>query len=170
MHLNTETTATLSLIPEGVAGIRATLDRMTALVRDGKKMMQVRQKAAGLVQQCAQKSWACEVQSIFEYVRDQVRYVQDPSNVELIQTPVKTLEFMYGDCDDKSILLAALLESIGHPTRFIAVGFEPGIYSHVYVETKIGNTWYPLETTEPVQMGWSPDAKLMQVPPMYSHN
>ncbi len=52
--------------------------------------------------------------------------------------------------------LLLLLESIGHPTRFVAVGFRPHNYSHVYLETKIGNTWLGLETTEPVEVGWQP--------------
>lgn len=81
----------------------------------------------------------------------------DPVNVERIQTADKTLELAAGDCDDKSILLASMLEALGHPTRFMAIGFEPNVFTHVYVETKIGNDWIPLETTEPVPMGWEPD-------------
>jgi transglutaminase-like putative cysteine protease len=61
-----------------------------------------------------------------------------------------------GDCDDKSVLLAALLESIGHPTRFVAIGFQPDDFEHVFVETKIADRWISLETTEPVEIGWMP--------------
>jgi hypothetical protein len=56
----------------------------------------------------------------------------------------------------KSILLATFLESINHPTRFVAVGSEPDYYSHVYLETQIGGRWYTMETTEPVPAGWEP--------------
>jgi transglutaminase-like putative cysteine protease len=53
-----------------------------------------------------------------------------------------------GDCDDKSILAAALLASIGHPTRFIACGFVgDGSYSHVFAQTKIAGKWVTLECT-----------------------
>jgi len=61
-----------------------------------------------------------------------------------------------GDCDDKAVLLASMLESIGHPTRFVALAFKAGKYSHVLVESKIGNKWVALETTEPVRIGWYP--------------
>jgi len=109
-----------------------------------------------------QKDYACEVKCLHAYVRDSIRYLQDPVDVERLQSADKTIELGAGDCDDKSILLAALLESIGHPTRFIAIGFEPEIYSHVYVETKIGAEWVPLETTESVEVGWEPDPSLVR--------
>lgn len=100
-----------------------------------------------------------EIRLLHSLVRDQIRYVKDPSFAELIQTPSKTLEIGQGDCDDKSILLAALLESLGIKTRFVAVAFndphEP-IFSHVLVEAKNGGEWVPLETTEPVAVGWYP--------------
>jgi len=129
---------------------------MGRLTKDAKKTLPIRQTALYLVNGERQKDWTEEVNRIFEFVRDRIRYVRDVRNVETLQTPEKTLEFKQGDCDDKSMLLAALLESIGHPTRFVAIGFKPGHYAHVYVETKIGANWIGLETTEPVDMGWQP--------------
>ena len=161
MHLTTPTIATLSLIPDGVPGIAATLKAMGGMVRQYKKSLAVRGNALRLTSQCNQKDWSCEVKSLHAFVRDYIRYVGDVTDVETVQSPDKTLEFGAGDCDDKSVLLAALLESIGHPTRFVAIGFEPGLYSHVYVETKIGASWIPLETTENVEVGWQPDPKVI---------
>lgn len=128
---------------------------MGRFVKDGKKQLSIRQTALSIVNGSRQKDWSEEVRKLFEFVRDDIRYVRDVRGVETLQTPDKTLEFEQGDCDDKSVLLAALLESIGHPTRFIAIGFKPNNFVHVYVETKIGNNWIALETTEPVPMGWS---------------
>ena len=71
--------------------------------------------------------------------------------------PDVTVYIGQGDCDDKSLLVASLLLSIGHPSRFIAVGPESGVYDHVYVQTKIGNNWFGVETTENVIFGWEPD-------------
>ncbi len=158
MHLSAlPTVATLSMIPEGAAGIQATLKAMSGIVKMYKKNMSVRNQALTLIRGCQQKDFACEVRSLHAFVRDYVRYANDITDVETVQTPDITLQNRAGDCDDKSTLLASLLESIGHPTRFVAIGFEPGIYSHVYVETLIGQNWIPLETTEPVEAGWSPD-------------
>jgi len=156
LHLETPTTAQLALIPEGRAGVVETLRVMSRLVRDGKKNLAVRQRAMYLTRSCQQKDYACEVRSLHAFVRDEIRYVNDVRDVETVASPEKTLEFNAGDCDDKATLLAAMLESIGHPTRFIAIGFEPQVFEHVYVETKIGASWIALETTEPVEAGWNP--------------
>jgi transglutaminase-like putative cysteine protease len=129
---------------------------MGALVKTGKKDLNVRLAAMLAVQHLQQKDYFSEMQAIFEFVRDEIRYVRDVRNVETLSTPDKTLEFKQGDCDDKSVLLAAMLESIGHPTRFVAVGFKPDDYVHVFVETKLGQKWIALDSTEPVPVGWRP--------------
>lgn len=149
------TTSGLQLIPDGKAGTIATLKLMSRLVRAGKKTLPVRLTALALVKGEAQKDWLKEARNLHAFVRDKIRYVRDINNVETLHTPEKILELGQGDCDDKSVLLASLLESIGHPTRFVAIGFAPDHYDHVFVETKIGNNWIACETTEPVEMGWS---------------
>jgi len=143
-------------IPSGVAGVRATLYLMRDLVRRYRTDLAVRERAAALTQHLPQKSWTREIRALHEYVRDGIRYLKDTNGVEVVQTPVVTMAVKHGDCDDKATLLAALLESIGHPARFVAVGFEPGKYSHVYVESKIGEQWAPLETTSMMSPGMAP--------------
>lgn len=143
-------------IPSGAAGVLATLKIMSALVRRAKKTLPIRQTAAQLVNGYKQKDWISEIKKLHAFVRDEIRYVKDIRGVETLHTPARILEQQYGDCDDKSVLLASLLESIGHPTRFVAIGFRPGNYSHVYVETKVGEKWLSLETTEDVGVGWAP--------------
>lgn len=82
--------------------------------------------------------------------------MRDVNTVETVQTPDKTLLDGSGDCDDQAVLLGSLLESIGHPARFLAVGFQPGVFAHVLVEGKIGARWVPLETTERWPAGRAP--------------
>lgn len=148
-------TATLQAIPDGKAGTVATLKIMREITRQAKKTLPVRSLAVELTNGKAQKDWIGELKSLHGFVRDQIRYVKDIRGVETVQTPDATLRIKAGDCDDKSVLLASLLESIGHPTRFVAIGFAPDDYAHVYVETRVGNKWIPLETTEPVEIGWA---------------
>lgn len=90
------------------------------------------------------------------YVRDNIRYVRDVRRVETLQTPLRTLENASGDCDDKATLFAALAESIGFATRFVAYGREPARFSHVIAEVRHGDRWLGAETTEPVALGWRP--------------
>lgn len=152
--------ARLQKIPDGVAGVAETLKIMRGLVRRYKKELIIRRCAMDLVQNNGQKAYTEEVRDLFTFVRDNIRYLKDIADVETVAAPDFTLETRQGDCDDKAVLLASLLESIGHRARFVALSFSPGIYSHVIVETKIGRYWVPLETTEPVPMGWYPPGVL----------
>lgn len=126
---------------------------MSRLVNEAKKQLPVVLKARTLVQGLGQKDYVGEAATIHAWVRDNVRYVRDPRGVESVTAPVQMLQIMSGDCDDKSTLCAALLEAIGHPTRFIAVGSLPNHFSHVFPQTKIGQKWVTLECTEPWPMG-----------------
>lgn len=129
---------------------------MGILTKAGKKNPEVRIKAAELVAHLGQKDYAAEAQALFNFVQNYIRYTRDIRGVETIQPAEYVLSRATGDCDDKCVLLASMLESIGHPTRFVALGFKAGKFSHVLVETKIGEKWVAMETTEPVRMGWYP--------------
>jgi hypothetical protein len=129
---------------------------MRQLVNAGKKSPVVRQIAVSLTKGLVQKDWNSEVNSLHKFVRDRIRYVRDINGVETLHTSEKILENAAGDCDDKSILLASLLESLGYKTRLVAVGFRKGNFSHVYPEVFNNNNWVSLETTEPVDIGWKP--------------
>jgi transglutaminase-like putative cysteine protease len=146
----------LGKLPDGVAGIKATLDLMVKLSQAGRKSWPVRSLAESLVRDLPQKSWIEEARAIQHFVRDQIRYTMDVRGTETVATPDQTLARGVGDCDDKSLLASALLESIGHPTRFVAIGKTPGNFVHVLVETRVANRWIPVETTEPVELGWYP--------------
>jgi len=152
----TKTQTTLQEIPSGKAGVNTTLKIMRQLVRANKTDISIRELALSLVKGNKQKDWLNEIKNIHEYVRDKIRYVRDIDGIETIQTPERTIYYGQGDCDDKSVLVATLLATIGHPTRFVAIGLQPGSFCHVYVETKIANKWIGVETTENVPLGWQP--------------
>jgi transglutaminase-like putative cysteine protease len=147
---------TLLAIPDGIEGTRATLKIMGQLARDGKRSNIIRDLALQIVQKCPGKNWACEVNAIQEWVKRNIRYIRDIRGIETLHDPVTLLKLRQGDCDDQSILVAALLESIGHPAQFVALSFRPGEFAHVYTETLMGRRWVSVETTEPVKVGWTP--------------
>lgn len=158
MLLSLPRPTSLGEIPPGEPGTRATLNAMRAMVRRFKSDDRIRTAALDLVRGLPPKQWLSEVRALFEFARDAIRYTRDIKGVETLQTPVATLELEAGDCDDKSTLLAAMLEAIGHPTRFVAVGFvSPYAYSHVYVETRVGRNWIALDpTVATARVGWAP--------------
>lgn len=142
-------------ITSGPAGTVQTLKLMREIIRQGKRNPTVLETARRLTANVAPKAYSDEVRALFFFVRDKIRYVHDIADEETLQTPDVTLSLASGDCDDKVILLASLLEAIGHKTRSVAmkeIATDPE-FTHVYLETRIGASWYPLETTE---AGWGP--------------
>lgn len=116
----------------------------------------IRELALSLTGHLRQKDYWGEVAALHNWVKEEIRYIKDIHDVETIQTPIQTLRLRQGDCDDKSSLVASLLESIGHRTRFVAVGFTPDSLSHVFVQTKIGKNWVSVECTENWPLGARP--------------
>jgi transglutaminase-like putative cysteine protease len=100
-----------------------------------------------------QKDEVGEARRLFVFVRDQIRYVKDPDGAEMLHPPEWVLVQKAGDCDDKAILLASLLLSIGHTPRFIAMAEEWDLFSHVWVQDYLDGGWVDLETTEPLPFG-----------------
>lgn len=148
-------------LPAGIQGTRTTLNLMRQLVRRYKKSISLRQLAFAIIDRVrGHKNFGAQVRAIHAYVQDTIQYVKDVNGVETLATPIKTLEFRKGDCDDQAVLLATLLESIGHETRFVAIRMQPlGPFVHVFTETKIGRKWIPLETTEQWPAGVGPPTR-----------
>ena len=159
MYLDEIVPSIVVKIPNGKNGTLETLKVMRSLVRKFKKDPTIRQKTQALVSHLPSKDWLGEVRAIQNFVKENVRYTRDINGVETLHFPTTVLEKGSGDCDDHSVLVASMLESIGHPTRFIAIGKENGRYNHVLAETRIGDKWMTVETTENVPIGWKPNFK-----------
>jgi len=115
--------------------------------------------------------------ALLHFVQNEMYYVNEPG--ERLQDPLYTLKAGYGDCDDLSILLGALLTSIHLPWKLVISGLKnkkkkvryhhgdrfPGgekqgyKWSHIYV--MVGDRpftpkkWQYAETTiRGVPLGW----------------
>ena len=73
----------------------------------------------------------CYAKSIFYFVRDEFRYVQDPAAFEYVKTLPESIISGGGDCDDSTVGIASLLQAVGFKVRLV---FVP---RHVYVEAYI---------------------------------
>ena len=148
-------------IPNGYLGTRKTLEHIQSLIRHGVKDFYVRQKAIDilLLRGIKPKDYLGEIQALFEWVQNNIRYTKDPFRVETLHTARRMLALKAGDCDDMTILLGAMLESIGHPVRLVIVGPDitrPRHFSHIYLEVQHRGKWIPLDATMPYPMGWKP--------------
>lgn len=106
--------------------------------------------------------------ALFESLRHMgIKYVKDPAPsgtmvLDRVQYPAETIELRSGDCDDLSVLYAALLSAVGIPAAVISyhdhvlVMFDTGVYrknrATLSVDTTLslvheGTVWIPIETT-----------------------
>lgn len=144
-------------IGDGWGGTLDTISTMRRLAREGSRSAQVRGTAARVVHLQPAKDELHEVNAVFEYVRDHIRYTRDPVYFESIATPDQVLSLGYGDCDDKSTLLAAMLESVGYATRFIVAGYrQAGVPEHVYLQALVYGEWVNADPTEHKPFGYAP--------------
>lgn len=117
--------------------------------------------AAGIVNRtAAHASPRDQLATLYAWVRDRVRYVRDPAGAEQLQAPWYTAMHRRGDCDDKSILLAALIHAARLPFRiaFRVIGtnpLRPDRFSHVYTVVSDRNQTIALDATHAgTPIGW----------------
>jgi len=150
LHLNPPSRSRLVSLGEGPQTVGRFIAELQGFKRSPGELAHVRALAMELVDDLPPNVEAQEIRRIFEHVRDAVRYTKDVRGVDTLQSPSVTLETRQGDCDDKALLLSALLESIGYATRFVVAATLPrGGYNHVYVEVLNPRTgrWIPLESS-----------------------
>lgn len=150
----TKTVHTITKTPNGVGGVLATMRLMGKLVRRYKTDPNIFRLARQITANIPQKDYEGEAAAVLKFVQNKIRYVKDVRGVETVQTPLKTLEYQCGDCDDKTLLFCALMESLGHHCRFTVTGQSQKSFCHIYPEVLLsGKGWLPAETTERWELG-----------------
>ena len=71
--------------------------------------------------------------AVFKEINTRWNYVSDPKGHDYIAKATESLEYLSGDCDDHSVLMAACIKSIGGTPRLI---YTKG---HIYPELLIGS-------------------------------
>jgi hypothetical protein len=158
---------TITPISGGTKGTRQTLDRMKQItwksLRHPKHSALIRMAAAKAIldMKCPPKDYLCEYDAIHTFVRDNIRWTRDARRHETLQWPARTLAMGIGDCDDKSMLEAAMLLHVGFPgVGFKAIGANPTVrdqYTHVYIiADPVGNDqWIASDpTVSKAKLGW----------------
>jgi hypothetical protein len=151
---------TYERLPDGIPGTIRTLAAMAAAVRGdvgpdycGYRAEVVRRAAIRICMGIWGHDSQGELGALFEFVRDQVRYRADPWDTERVQDPCQTLLLASGDCDDKCVLLAALVASLGYLPRFVVQSQDRQFFDHVYLEVERSGQWVALDPTADGQSG-----------------
>lgn len=109
---------------------------------------EIRQSTIRIASQACPESEICYAKAIYYYVKDNIQYIEDPA-YEYIQSPEETL-LGAGDCEDKAILIYAMMRSIGIRATIITI---PGhAYNEIYIydapkRYTQKNGWIVLDTT-----------------------
>jgi hypothetical protein len=144
------------------------------MIKKGRNDPRIRALAVQIVSQkrangqwaCKERDYVCECTALFDYMRQNVRYVRDSIDRDTFQHPKRTLEFAGGDCDDYTITLGALLQSIGYPVwcRVIrTVGSKD--FDHIYLVAGLPPTnpthRIALDASVDKPAGWSAPAGMV---------
>lgn len=138
-------------------------DRMDFLVDEIWKGIQdpkIQQLASRILEEydVPSRDWEGESRAVFEWVRENIRYTRDPEGLELFRKPLRTVQLGMADCDDMSILICALLGTIGHTLLLRVIGVSSNEPEHIYPVDLLppGNPDYAiaLDATRTEAMGW----------------
>lgn len=137
----------LTRIPRGAAGTKKTLAAMERMASAGATNPSVVLFAQELVRNGPEYGKMADLEAILAGVRRCMRYTPDPVGVETVKAPWFTVAEIQAkgravmDCDDASVLAAALIRSVGIPTRFRVIKDDPQEFTHVYLEALMDNGW-----------------------------
>jgi len=81
----------------------------------------------------------------YYFLRNKVKYVKDPENVERLQRPSLTLLYG-GDCDDKTIVAMAYFELNCYDYRLAIADYGKG-FEHIYPEVKLNRGYVAFDTS-----------------------
>jgi transglutaminase-like putative cysteine protease len=135
----------------GAAGIVQTLGLMRSMTNQAIDHPLIRQYAARATEHVGRGNAKESAVAIGEWVRAKVRYLPDPLHKENLTNPATMIQAIdagkkvFGDCDDMSMLVAAMAKSIGMQPTFHGVG-RGARFHHVYTEV----AGLPIDPTVPL--------------------
>jgi transglutaminase-like putative cysteine protease len=137
-------------IPEGDAGTAATIAAMRELIDQGKKDPVVYELARQMLRKARVSAFDAEgeCRAVYQSVLRNMRFTRDIRGKETLHAARELVRLQMGDCDDYTILMCSLLESIGYQTRIITVAGDPRdpeTFTHVFPEVSIGGRWVAVD-------------------------
>lgn len=155
-------------VPAGSRGTPETMALMRELAIEAAGDPFFIQHARGVVRGLGSKNYEEALARILDYVKTRVDYLPDPINeqdIDWLQSPGWTLFVEgQGDCDDLSMLIAALDLGVGLGAAYRALPLnkaDPTQESHVYplggIRTSEGVIWLAQDAVPSVaELGWEP--------------
>lgn len=96
------------------------------------------------------------------FSQNKIKYFREKP--ERFTSPMRTIAWGFGDCDDKSILIACFLRSFRIPVKLKFIKYKAPqkdgtlkVVSHVYPIAKLDGKWVALESVHKWAMGDDPE-------------
>jgi hypothetical protein len=138
-------------LAEGDAGTEETVREMVRLIEEGARDPDINALAVGIVRgtRVRQFDFDGERRALYSWMRRAIRFFRDIDGKETLRAARRTVEQGAGDCDCQTILICALLKTIGHRTRIVTISSHPqapDIFSHVFAEARDERgRWKPVD-------------------------
>jgi len=113
---------------------------------DGSRSPKIILLAQNICKKVTSGDYASEILALNYWVCQNIRYIADPTNMELVKDPERLVQTGSGDCDDIATLCAAFLMAVGRQAAFMLVAFRGApMPSHVFAVVRTPNGWVPLD-------------------------
>lgn len=107
--------------------------------------------ARRVTQACRGRDGMCELQAIYRFVVENVRYTGDVAKVDTFSGPLRTLQMGGEDCDGHSLINAALAIANGFSAKVRITSNRGASWDHIYCMVGFPkgttNRWIALDTT-----------------------
>jgi transglutaminase superfamily protein len=153
----------LTRIPhlDGDPGVAQTIKQMRRLIQQGKQDPTVHELAAQILRRANVRAydWEGEARAVFEAVRRNLRFTRDVNGNETLHAAPDIIRLGIADCDDFTILICSLMETIGCDTRIVTIAVDQdGEFCHVYPEAEINGRWCAMDAArQSAAFGKSPE-------------
>jgi transglutaminase-like putative cysteine protease len=100
---------------------------------------------------CPARDGMCELQAIYRFVVENVRYTGDVAKVDTFAGPLRVLQMGGGDCDEHMIVNAALAIANGFTAKARITSNHGTTWDHIYCMVGLpkgrNQQWIPLDST-----------------------
>jgi len=145
-----------------IQGIDDRIHHIRALINKYKSHRKIYEASRKIVMSCPERSWKCELSSVYKFMRHAVRYRRDINKVDTYQSPLKTFEWRAGDCDDFTIAIASLCEALGYQSLLEVIQTKNAKdFNHIFPLILVpprgkNRKKVAMDASVPRWMGWHP--------------
>lgn len=146
--------AQTSPLAGGDAGIAQTIHAMNRLIDQGKKDPRIHELGAKILREARvppafnPHADFLAIRAVSHWIPRNIRYTRDVIGKETLHSAAEIVDLGIGDCDDFTILICSILETIGIRCRIVTISshsLDPSQFTHVFPEAKAGARWIPVD-------------------------